>query len=128
MGCMLNDNALSISAHRPVLARSQILSLFHMLGQKILSAQIFHVSRALGNAAELLQDTCTVSEKLRLAILLGCIKLGLRKRSRGFYLASAPMGRLGDDFKSFKDDAQYKDSKLSIRSLCSRRNKGLSFG
>ncbi|KAL0051883.1 hypothetical protein WJX82_003776 [Trebouxia sp. C0006] len=45
--------------------------------------EISHVSRALGNAAELLQDTCTDSEKLRLAILLGCIKLGLRKRSRG---------------------------------------------
>ena len=123
---MLNDNTLSISAHRPVLARSQ-LSLFHMLGQKILSAQIFHVSRALGNAAELLQDTCTDSEKLRLAILLGCIKLGLRKRSRRFYLASAPMGRLGDDIKSFKDGTQYKDSKLSIRSFMQQEEQRAFF-
>ncbi len=79
--------------------------------------QISHVSRALGNAAELLQDTCSDSEKLRLAILLGCIKHGLRKRSHGFDLASVPMDKLGIEFSSFKDDTQYKDSKLSIRSF-----------
>jgi len=79
--------------------------------------QISHVSRALGNAAELLQDTCTDSEKLCLAILLGCIKYGLRQRPRGFDLASVPMDKLGIEFNSFKDDTQYKDSKLSIRSF-----------
>ena len=89
--------------------------------------QISHVSRALGNAAELLQDTCTDLEKLRLAILLGCIKLGLRKRSRGFYLASAPMVMLGDDFKSFKDDTQYKNSKLSMTSFMQQEEERAFF-
>ena len=79
--------------------------------------QISHVSRALGSAAELLQDSCTDSEKLRLAILLGCIKHGLRKRSHGFDLASVPRDKLGIEFKLFKDDTEYKDTKLSIRSF-----------
>lgn len=79
--------------------------------------EISHVSRALGSAAELLQDSCTDSEKLRLAILLGCIKHGLRKRSHGFDLASVPRDKLGIEFKLFKDDTEYKDTKLSIRSF-----------
>lgn len=90
-------------------------------------AQISHVSRVLGNAAELLQGSCSDSVKLRLAILLGCIKHGLRKRSRGFDLASVPMDKLGIDFKSYKDDTQFKDTKLSIRSFMQQEEERAFF-
>jgi len=93
--------------------------------------QISRVSRALGNAAEfgsaLLQGTCAYAEKHRHAILLGCIKHGLRKRQRGFDLASVPMDKLGNEFRSSKNDTQYKDSKLSITSFMQQEKQRAFF-
>lgn len=89
--------------------------------------QVTHVSRMLTTAAELQQESCSDSEKLRLAVLLGCIKHGLRRLPQGFSLASVGLDLLGMEFRAFKKATQFENTKLSIRSFMQQEEENVFF-
>ena len=68
----------------------------------------------MAQEAKLLDDSLTDAEKLRLAMLLGYMKHGLKKIPNGFAITPIPMQKLGDEYKSSKNQTNYKPKRLSM--------------
>ena len=68
----------------------------------------------MAQEARLLDDNLTDAEKLRLGILLGYLKHGLRKISGGFDIVPVPLTMLSNDYSSKKGGTGYKSKKLPM--------------
>lgn len=77
--------------------------------------QLAEFSRKVAQEAGLLSGNLTDAEKLRLGILLGYLKHGLRKIMPGsFDIVPVPINLLGDDYSIVKRSMNYKRRKPSL--------------
>lgn len=77
--------------------------------------QLAEISRRMAQEAKLLDDSLTDAEKLRLGILIGYIKHGLRKTSGGFNLLPVPIEIMGSEYSSAKNSTDLKRTKLPLK-------------
>ena len=76
--------------------------------------QLADISRKVVQEARLLSPNLMDAEKLRLGILLGCLKHGLKKTPGSCDIVPVPLRLLGDDYGSVKKATEYKSKKLSL--------------
>lgn len=79
--------------------------------------QLADISRKMAQEARLLDDNLTDAEKLRLGILLGYLKHGLRKVPGGFDIVPVPINMFGGDYSNTKSGTGYRNKKLSMASF-----------
>ena len=83
--------------------------------------QLADLSRKVAQEAKLLGRDCTDAEELRLSIVLGCIKHGLRKLPGGYDIVPTHMERLGKEYRygsgwvNIKGEADYISKKVSLK-------------
>lgn len=89
---------------------------YHLQTDSVIVLQLATVSRKVAQEANLLLlSKLTDREKLRLGILLGCIKHGLRKIPGGYDIVPSPMDEISADYSRLKRETPFKSKRWPIR-------------